>query len=559
MASTERRILGHDPLRLTEAPTPPSAVRVARLAPTFRSPLAAAWRAGALWRDATLWQTFAATAAARPSHPAVIDGATRLDFAALAARAADGAGGLAALGVRAGDRVALVLPAWWEAIVALLAIARLGAVAVPLLPIHRHRELAFALAQSAARVCVTAAGASLAVVRDLRAQLPALEAVLVARGEAGPGEAPWPPPAPASPSPPVETPACEVAVLLHTSGTTAEPKGVLHTHETLLAEARSLGPVHQLGPHDVALVPSSTGHIAGIVHGLLVPSVYGATAVLLDRWTADRALAVMAAEGVTYTVGAPVLLRELASHPARAAFDLSRFRLFSCGGAAVDPALLAEAADRLGCVAKRVYGSTEFPTIATTGPDDPPARCLDSDGRAIDGAEIRIVAADGREAACGEEGEILARGPDCCVGYLDPARTAESFTADGWFRTGDLGRVDRAGFLRVTGRLKDVIIRKGENISAAEVEALLATHPAVAEVAVVGLPDAAAGEIACAVVVPRRGGPPPTLESLGVHLRAQGLSTRKLPERLEVVDALPRTASGKVQKSALRERLTRPG
>lgn len=525
------------------------------VAPTYRPPLSAAWRARGLWNDATLWETFAATAAARPGHPAVIDGATRLDFGALAERAQRCAAGLSGLGVRAGDRVALVLPAWWEAIVTLLAIARLGAVAVPLLPIHRHRELALALAGAAARVCVTAAGASLAVVRDLRAQCPALEAVVVVRGDPGPDELPWPLPATVALAPGDGARAAEVAVLLYTSGTTAEPKGVLHTHQTLLAEARSLGPVHQLGPQDVALVPSSAGHIAGIVHGLLVPSVFGATAVLLDRWTPDRALAVMAAEGVSYTVGAPVLLRELATHPARTKYDLSRFRLFSCGGAAVDPQLLAEAAERLGCVAKRVYGSTEFPTIATTGPDDPPTRRLDSDGRAIDGAEIRIVAPDGTAVACGEEGEILARGPDCCVGYLDPARTGESFTDDGWFRTGDLGRLDPEGFLRVTGRLKDVIIRKGENISAPEVEALLATHPAVAEVAVVGLPDATAGEIACAVVVPRRGGPAPTLESLASHLRAQGLSTRKLPERLVLMDALPRTASGKVQKTALREQL----
>jgi len=529
---------------------------VAALHPTHLSPLAGEWRINGLWRRETVWEAFAATASRRAARLALVDGATRLDFAALAARAERLAGGLAALGVRPGDAVALVLPSWWEGIVTLLAIARTGAVAVPALPSHRHRELGFVLERSAAQACVVAPGEPLAVVRALRATLPALEHVLVVRGDAGPGERAWTRAAEgASAPPPPAGDAADVALLLHTSGTTAEPKGVLHTHETLLAEARSLGPAHGLGTGDVALVPSSTGHIAGIVHGLLVPAVHGAAAVLLARWDAGAALACMAAEGVTYTVGAPVLLRELAAHPERPRHDLRRFRLFSCGGAAVDPALVAEAAERLGCVAKRVYGSTEFPTITTAAPDDPPARRLDSDGRAVGAAQLRIVGPDGAQVASGHEGEILAHGPDCCVGYHDPARTAESFTADGWFRTGDLGRLDAAGFLRVTGRVKDVIIRKGENISAPEVEELLAAHPAIAEVAVIGLPDAAAGEIACAVVVPRPGVAPPSLDALGAHLRAHGLSTRKLPEQLAVVDALPRTESGKVRKNDLRARI----
>jgi len=528
---------------------------VSTLAPTFLSPLAAAWRARGLWRRETLWEAFAATASRRATAIAVVDGATRLDFATLA-RCAEGlAGALWGLGIRPGDRVALVVPPCWEGIASLLAIARAGAVAVPALPIHRHRELGFILDRSAARACIVAPGVPLDIVRELRPRLPALERLLVLGGELQAGEHRWPPPEPVPAVPPAAARAEDVVLLLHTSGTTADPKGVLHTHETLLAEARSLGPVHGLGEQDVTLVPSSPGHIAGIVHALLVPAVYGARAVLLERWTPAGALAAMAAEGVTYLVGAPVLLRALATHPERARYDLARFRLFSCGGAAVDPGLVAQAARQLGCVAKRVYGSTEFPTIATTAPDDPPARALDSDGRAIGAAEIRIVDAHGSEVACGQEGEIQARGPDCCVGYHDPARTAESFTPDGWFRTGDLGWLDDAGFLRVTGRLKDVIIRKGENISAPELEALLATHPGIAEVAVIGLPDPERGEIACAVVVARHGAPTPTLEALATHLRAQGLSSRKLPERLSIVDALPRTASGKVQKPLLRAQL----
>jgi len=331
----------------------------------------------------------------------------------------------------------------------------------------------------------------------------------------------------------------------------ADPKGVLHSDETLLAEARSLGPVHSFTAEDCVLMPSPLTHISGIVHALLVPAVFGTASVLMERWNAGEALALIAAERVTYMVGAPTFLRELAQHPAAT----RALRLFSCGGADVDPTLVREAAARLGCVAKRVYGSTEFPTVTTTGPDDPPERRIDSEGRPIGANEIRLVDEDGEPVATGSEGEILARGPECFLGYGDAALDAEAFTPDGWFRTGDLGTLDTAGYLRITGRRKDIIIRKGENISAREVEDLIAAHPAVAEVAVVGLPDAAAGEIVCAVVRARPSTRPPSLAELAAHLTALGLSRRKLPERLEVVEDLPRTASGKILKRALRDRL----
>ena len=330
---------------------------------------------------------------------------------------------------------------------------------------------------------------------------------------------------------------------------------MLHSHDTLLAEARSLGPVHGLGPADTVLMPSPLTHISGIVHALLVPTVFGTTAVLMDRWDGAEGLRLIAAERVTYMVGAPTFLRDLAEQAGASGADTTSLRLFSCGGADVDPALVRTAAETLGCIAKRVYGSTEFPTITTTGPDDPPARRIDSEGRPIGAAEIRLVDDDGKSVPTGREGDILARGPECFLGYRNPALNADAFTADGWFRTGDLGTCDAAGYLRITGRRKDIIIRKGENISARELEDLLAEHPAVAEVAVVGVPDAAAGEIACAVLRVRPGMQAPSLDEVGAYLTGHGLSRRKLPERVEVTDDFPRTASGKIQKRALRDRL----
>jgi cyclohexanecarboxylate-CoA ligase len=302
-------------------------------------------------------------------------------------------------------------------------------------------------------------------------------------------------------------------------------------------------------------MPSPLTHVSGLNHAVLVPAVHGTCAVLQERWEPGAALATIARERVTYMVGAPTFLRDLAHHPDLTPAAVASFRLFSCGGAGVDPTLVRDAAARLGCVAKRVYGSTELPTVTTTTADDPPERRADSDGRAIGAAEVRVVDEADRPLPAGVEGEIQARGPELFVGYHPAEANAEAFTHDGWFRTGDLGTLDAAGYLRITGRRKDIIIRKGENISAREVEDAIASHPAVAEVAVIGLPDAAAGEIACAVIRLRPAAESPSLAALAAHLRAQGLSTRKLPERLEVVADFPRAPSGKIVKRTLRERL----
>jgi cyclohexanecarboxylate-CoA ligase len=306
-------------------------------------------------------------------------------------------------------------------------------------------------------------------------------------------------------------------------------------------------------------MPSPLTHVSGLVHAVLTPAALGTSAVLMPRWDPARALDLIRRERVTYMVGAPTFLRDLAeAAPPEPAPDRS-LRLFSCGGADVDPTMLRAAAARLGCVAKRVYGSTEFPTVSTTGPDDPPERHTGSEGRPIAPVRIRLVDEQDRPVPVGDEGEILARGPECFLGYRDAAMNADAFTADGWFRSGDLGVLDAEGYLRITGRRKDVIIRKGENVSAREVEELIATHPGVHEVAVIGLPDPGAGEIVCAVLRLRPGAAAPDVATLGEHLLAAGLSKRKLPERVELLADFPRTDSGKVAKRRLRERFGPPG
>jgi cyclohexanecarboxylate-CoA ligase len=526
---------------------------------------AARYRADGHWLPVPLGAAFAETCARQPYELALIDGERRLTFAELDRLSARAALGLLALGVGPGDVVAYQLPNWWEAAVVFLAAARIGAVVNPVLPSFRARELGFILAQSGASVLFIPGALRGSdhreIVRGLA--LPALRDVLVVRDEPAAGmrsfaqfmETPW------ERAPQTATPqtayapqtadrvvtsvdAASLLLLMYTSGTSAEPKGVLHTHETLMAEIRSLARVHQLTAADTTLMPSPVTHISGVVHGILTPALLGTTAVLVDRWDAEEALACIARERVTYMVGAPTFLQDLSAAPT-SALARGSLRLFSCGGAAVSETLIRQARAALGCVAKRVYGSTEFPTITTTDADDAPSMGAETEGRAIWPAEVRIV-----------DGEIQARGPECCVGYADPALNADAFTADGWFRTGDLGHLDAAGYLRITGRVKDIVIRKGEKISVRELEELIGHHPAVAEVVVVALPDPVTGERACAVVVPRAA-QSVTLAELTAFLAGAGLARVKWPEQLELRHSLPRTESGKLHRAQIRAALLR--
>jgi cyclohexanecarboxylate-CoA ligase len=526
------------------------------LRPTELSAATTAHRhAAGHWGDEPLGDAFARTCAARGDAVALIDGARRLRFADWDRLSASAAGGLRALGVRPGDVVAYQLPNWWEAAVLFLAAARLGAVVNPILPIFRERELAFLLRQSGA-VALAIPGAFRhadypALVGAVRDQVPGLREVLVTRAAPPPGLRAFDDLLThAGGGPEVAVDADALLMLMYTSGTTADPKGVLHTHNTLLAEVRSLQRIHDLTAADRTLMPSPLTHISGVIHAVLSPAVLGTSAVLMERWDAAAGLALLAAERVTYMVGAPTFLEDLIGHPDRAAGSL---RLFSCGGAAVSPALIRRARAALGCVAKRVYGSTEFPTITTTDAADADSMGIDTEGRAIVPAEVRIVDAGGTPCAAGVEGEVQARGPECCVGYADPSLNAEAFTADGWFRTGDLGTLDPAGYLRITGRLKEIVIRKGEKFSLREIEDAVARHPAVAAAAIVALPDPTTGERACAVVVLRPNATL-TLAELASFLLAAGLARQKLPEQLEIVDALPLTDSGKLHRAALRAR-----
>lgn len=526
-----------------------------------RDEIAGFYRAQGAWKRETLPARFASVCGAAPRRVALVDGPTTLTFADASERVERVAGHLAALGIGPGDVVSWQLPNWWESAVLHHAALRIGALPNPLNMIFRGRELRFVLGQVRPALLVVPQRFRrfdhAALARKLAGE-GLVERVAIARGGSAGAESvdAWLAEPPANNVPePLQRPS-DPALLLYTSGTTSNPKGVLHSHETLVYELDSLRDVHQITGDDCYLGGSPVTHIAGLVYGLLMPFALGTRTALLDRWEPGRALELIERERVTFQTGAPTFLLTLAGHPDAGRRDLSSFRLFSTGGANIPTEPIRDAEKRLGCTVKRAYGSTEVPTLTATAFDDPDDLRLGADGRAIGTAEMRIVGARGRDVSAGDEGEIWARSPEVFIGYRDPSLEAEAFDDEGWFRTGDTGRVDADGYLRVSGRLKDVIIRGGENISVKEVEDLLAEHPSITDVAVVGMPDPILGERACAFVVARRGA---TLgfDDMVAYLESREIARQKIPERLIVRARLPKTASGKVLKTALRSELER--
>jgi acyl-CoA synthetase (AMP-forming)/AMP-acid ligase II len=345
-------------------------------------------------------------------------------------------------------------------------------------------------------------------------------------------------------------------MILYTSGTTSRPKGVLHSHNSMHALICQIRDHWTIAPGDTFLVPSPVAHIGGSIYAFECPLLLGTTAVLMDRWDAGEAVALMDSQRCTHMAGATPFLQQLLSAAQRAGTRLPDLKVFICGGASVSPSLIRSAAryfDR--AVVTRVYGCTEVPvtTVGAPRPDEA-GRAADTDGRPGI-AEIRIVA---HEAAPAGDGEICVRGPQMLVGYRHAEDNAESFDAAGFFRTGDVGRWVDDEYLVVTGRAKDVIIRSGENISAKEVEDLLADHPGIAEIAVVGLPDERTGERACAVIVPA-GAQSPDVASLLALLVSKGVAKFKAPERVVIWDALPKNDAGKILKHQIRASLMKDG
>jgi acyl-CoA synthetase (AMP-forming)/AMP-acid ligase II len=341
-------------------------------------------------------------------------------------------------------------------------------------------------------------------------------------------------------------------MLAYTSGTTGDPKGVIHDHRTILSELEHMAPY--MNPGKPNLMGSPVTHATGMLGAVLGPLVTGENIHVIDRWDPGHALEVMLDQGIGGGTGASVFLASLLDHPDFTPEHAKKMERIGLGGAPV-PVALGERAAALDIAIIRAYGSTEHPSMTAGQFDDPPDRRHGTDGRALAGVELRLVDEEGAEVPTGTPGEILSRGPDLCLGYTDPALNAGAFDDDGWYHSGDVGVLDEDGYLTITDRLKDVIIRGGENISAAEVEEALQTLPGLAEIAVVAAPDERLGEHACAVVRMLPGAAPVTLDDLTAHLSGVGLARQKWPEEVRVVDDFPRTASGKIRKVDLRARI----
>lgn len=520
---------------------------------------AEAYRRG-LWVDTTLADALRAAATESPHRTVLVDKDVRLDCATLHAQA----NALArALLMRAptGSVVSFMLPNWHESAVIYLAATLAGMVVNPILPSLRDHDLHYILQDAGTAMIFVPQQYGghdyAAMLQRVTATMDRPPEVVALRGDAGPhtpyaGLLELPPQDVALPSLDPDA----VRMILYTSGTTSRPKGVLHTHNSMHALICQIRDHWMVAPGDTFLVPSPVAHIGGSIYAFECPLLLGTTAVLMDRWDAAGAVALMDSHRCTHMAGATPFLQQLVAAAQRAGTRLPDLKVFICGGASVSPSLIRRAAEYFDrAVVTRVYGCTEVP-VATVGAPRPDETgpAADTDGRPGI-AEIKLVA---HEAAPAGDGEICVRGPQMLVGYRHPED--DSFDAAGFFRTGDLGRWVSAGsgdrYLVVTGRAKDVIIRSGENISAKEVEDLLADHPGIAEIAVVGLPDERTGERACAVIVPA-GGQAPDVASLLDLLVGKGVAKFKAPEQVVLADALPRNDAGKILKHQIRASLIR--
>ena len=526
--------------------------------------------AGGYWHDRTINDDLDACVAACPDKLALT--AVRMDtgevrrftYRQLATLADRIAVGLSRLGVGRNDVVAMQLPNWWQFSLLYLACSRLGAVLNPLMPIFRERELGFMLRHGEAKILVVPRQFRNfdheGMARSLQAQLPSLTRVVVIDGGGADDfdtlltKPEWEkePDAPgilASNRPGPD----DITQLIYTSGTTGEPKGVMHSANTLMANIVPYAERLKLGKDDIILMASPLAHQTGFMYGLMMPIMLRASVVLQDVWDPTKATELIRQEGVTFTMASTPFLTDLTRAVSETGKGVPSLKTFLCAGAPIPGPLVEQARSTLGAKIVSAWGMTENGAVTLIKLDDDDILAFTTDGCALPGAEVRVIDAEGRMVPPGEIGRLVVRSCSNFGGYLKRPQW-NGTDAGGWFDTGDLARIDANGYIRISGRSKDVIIRGGENIPVVEIEALLYKHPAVAQVAIVAFPDERLGERACAVIVPKAG---QTIDfaAMTEFLKLQKLAVQYIPERLVVRDAMPATPSGKIQKFRLREML----
>ena len=516
------------------------------------------------WQDRILGRVLRQTAAAEPRRTAVVDARGRFSYEELAARVDDVALGLIELGVRRGDVVSVQLPNWFEFIVSAFAVERIGAVMNPIAPIFRQNELRtmFRLARPVV-VIVPADFRGFdypSMLIELAPDTPTVRTVVVVDGAPGRGDLSWEELVERGRSSSMDrraldllTPAPnDVYEIIFTSGTTGEPKGVMHTHNTLWAANKAMIDVQSYTRDDVFHMASTFAHQTGLLFGARLFAQVGATGVFQDVWDAAAFVDMIERERITSSAGAAPFLADVLRVGGLESRDLSSWRVFGCFGAPIPLPLLEEARRHLPCRVMPGWGMSEVGLVTSTSPGDPAEKAMTTDGKALPSMAVRVVDEAGTDVAPDEEGDLLCTGCGEFVGYVQGrAFTAASYADGGWFMTGDRARIDSDGFIRITGRTKDLLIRGGENVPVKEIEDVLIRHPKVRTAAVVGAPHERLGEVGCAFVV--ADGEPPTMAELRDHFGRAGVTRQFWPEQLHVLDEMPMTPSGKIQKFKLRE------
>lgn len=520
------------------------------------------------WQKETLLDLLEIQVEAQGDRVFLTDDTTSVTFAQLRDRGIGLAVGLKRLGVSKGDRVSVQIPNWSEFAQIALALSRIGAIMVPIMPIYRRDEVGYILDNAQVKVSISAETFKKFDYRDmyvgLRDSVDSLDTVVTLRGsdhadgvvdfselvvdidadaasaELGQGVGPD-----------------DHFVIVYSSGTTSRPKGCLHTFNTLACGSRLLAKGFQYTPADVQFGPSPVTHTTGLVTSIILPMMHGGASHIMESWEPRRGMEQIRQHKCTAAVSATTFLQMLMNEYDPERDDMSSMRLWTAAGSPI-PGAFVEEASRLFPKMRvlSLYGRSESVTTTMCTIDDDPSRSVTSDGKALPMQGVRIVDPEGAEVPRGTEGDIAYKGAMHMLEYIGkPAETAELFTSDGYSKSGDLGIMDDDGFVRVSGRTKDIVIRGGLNISVRQLEDLLTAHPAVRDVAAVGMPDERLGETVCCFLVPTPGHESITLGQIKDYLVGAGLAIQKVPERLEIVDALPTTATGKIQKHLLRKKI----
>ncbi|HBP8935096.1 TPA: medium-chain fatty-acid--CoA ligase [Escherichia coli] len=532
---------------------------------TFNEQRRAAYRQQGLWGDASLADYWQQTARAMPDKIAVVDNhGASYTYSALDHAASCLANWMLAKGIESGDRIAFQLPGWCEFTVIYLACLKIVAVSVPLLPSWREAELVWVLNKCQAKMFFAPTlfkqTRPVDLILPLQNQLPQLQQI-VGVDKLAPATSSLSLSQIIADNTPLTTAITthgdELAAVLFTSGTEGLPKGVMLTHNNILASERAYCARLNLTWQDVFMMPAPLGHATGFLHGVTAPFLIGARSVLLDIFTPDACLALLEQQRCTCMLGATPFVYDLLNLLEKQPADLSALRFFLCGGTTI-PKKVARECQQRGIKLLSVYGSTESSPHAVVNLDDPLSRFMHTDGYAAAGVEIKVVDDARKTLPPGCEGEEASRGPNVFMGYFDePELTARALDEEGWYYSGDLCRMDEAGYIKITGRKKDIIVRGGENISSREVEDILLQHPKIHDACVVAMPDERLGERSCAYVVLKAPHHSLSLEEVVAFFSRKRVAKYKYPEHIVVIEKLPRTASGKIQKFLLRKDIMR--